>query len=94
MNNYELLFIIDNSLDDEAKEAVVGKFTAIVTDGGGTVDTVDKWGTKKLAYPINYKTEGYYTLINFHADSAIPAEIERVMKITDAILRFMLIIKD
>ena len=93
MNKYELLYIIDNDLSDEAKEAVIAKISAVVTDNGGTVDEVDKWGTRRLAYPINYKSEGYYVLVNFSAEPALPAELERVMRITDSIVRFMVVKK-
>ena len=91
MNNYELLYIISNELSDEAKEAVIAKFSAIITDNGGTVDSVDKWGTRKLAYAINYKTEGYYVLVNFTAPATLPAELERVFNITDGILRSLIV---
>jgi small subunit ribosomal protein S6 len=87
MNNYELLYIISNELSDEAKEAVIAKFSAIITDNGGTVDSVDKWGTRKLAYAINYKTEGYYVLMSFESDVNLIAELKRVAGITDGILR-------
>ena len=53
MNKYEMLYIISNEIEDEAKEAVVAKFEKIVTDNGGSVEKIDKWGTKKFAYPIN-----------------------------------------
>ena len=59
MNNYEVLYIIENGIDEEAKEAVIKKFETVVTANNGTVDQVDKWGTKKYAYPIDYKNEGY-----------------------------------
>jgi len=93
MNNYELLYIIDNGIEEEAREAVITKISAIVTDAGGKIDTIDKWGAKKLAYPIDYKTEGFYVLMNFSSNSEIPAEIERVMKITDSVIRFMILKK-
>lgn len=93
MNSYELLYIIDNSLADEAKDALVAKFNAIITDDGGSVDNVDKWGTKRLAYPINYNSEGYYCLVNFSAEPTVPAELERVMGITDGVMRYMIIKK-
>ena len=93
MNNYELLYIIDNDLAEEAKEALIAKLNGVVTDNGGSVETVDKWGTKKLAYPINFKTEGYYVLVNFTAPAALPSELERVMRITDGVVRFMVIAK-
>lgn len=93
MNNYEILYIIDNLVEDTAKEALVQKFSDIVTEAGGTVDTIDKWGARKLAYPIDYKTEGYYVLMNFTCNPEVPAEIERVMNITDSIMRHMIIKK-
>lgn len=93
MNSYELLYIVDNALADEAKESVVSKISAVITDNGGTVENVDKWGTKKLAYPINYKTEGYYVLVNFTAEATLPAEVERIMRITDSVIRFLIVKK-
>ncbi len=93
MNSYELLYILDNGIADEAKESVIEKLSAVVTDMGGKIDTLDKWGAKKLAYPMEYKTEGYYVLVNFVANSDVPAELERVMKITDSVIRFMIVKK-
>ena len=93
MNSYELLYIIDNEISDEAKEAVVAKISTVITDNGGTIDGVDKWGTRKLAYPINYKTEGYYVLVNFTAQATLPSELERVMRITDSVVRFLVVKK-
>ena len=93
MNSYELLYIIDNDLSEEAKEAVIARISAVVTDNGGTIDGLDKWGTRKLAYAINYKTEGYYVLVNFTAPATLPVELERVMRITDGVIRFMNIAK-
>ena len=91
MNSYELLYILNNDLADEAKDAVIEKLNAVVTGNGGTVDNVDKWGTRRLAYPINYKNEGYYVLVNFTAGATLPDELERVMRITDAVVRFMIV---
>lgn len=93
MNSYELLYIIDNDLAEESKEAVIAKLNAVVTDNGGTIDGVDKWGTRKLAYAINFKTEGYYVLVNFSSSATLPGELERVMRITDSIMRFMIVKK-
>ncbi len=92
MNSYELLYILNNDLADEAKDAVVEKLNAVVTGNGGVVDGVEKWGTRRLAYPINYKTEGYYVLVNFSAPATLPGELERVMRINqDAVIRFMIV---
>lgn len=93
MNKYELLFIIDNEVSDETKQAVIDRITAVVTDNGGEVENVDKWGTRKFAYPIDYKTEGYYVLVNFTAPTNVPAEIERLVRIMDETIRCMIIRK-
>ena len=93
MNKYELLNIIDNELEAEAKDALIAKFSDIVVNDGGSVETIDKWGTKKLAYPINFKNEGFYVLMNFTAKPEVPAEISRVMHITDAIMRHLIVKK-
>jgi len=93
MNNYELLYIIQNELEDDAKAAVVDKYSALVESLGGVVDSVDKWGTKKFAYTIDFKNEGYYVLMNFKAVATVPAELERKMRIDDAIVRSMLLRK-
>ena len=93
MNSYELLYILNNELADEAKEQVIEKLNAVVTGNGGTVDNVDKWGTRRLAYPINYKNEGFYVLVNFTAPATLPDELERVMRITDSVIRFMIVKK-
>lgn len=90
MNNYQLLYIIDNGVGDEEKQALVDKFSALIETLGGTVETVDKWGTRKYAYPINYKKEGYYVLVKFSADATAPAEIDRQMRINDQIVRQMI----
>ena len=95
VNKYEILYIIDNDIDEEAKNQTVDKFKNQVLSLGGTVeeDGVDVWGTKKYAYPINYKTEGYYVLMNFQAAESVPAELERQLRNADAIVRFMIIRK-
>ena len=87
MNNYELLYIISNELSDEGKEALIAKLHAVITDNGGTIDGVDKWGTRKLAYPINYKTEGYYVLMTFEADGKVVEELKRVAGIDADVVR-------
>lgn len=94
MNKYQLLFIIDNSLSEEAKTGLVDKFSDLIVSLGGTVSAVDKWGTRSFAYAIDYKTEGYYVLVNFEAASTVPAEIDRQMRINDGIIRQMITKKD
>ncbi|MEL7597870.1 MAG: 30S ribosomal protein S6 [Clostridiaceae bacterium] len=91
MRNYETLFILQPSLDEEAIKANIEKFTGVIENGGGVVENVDEWGRRKLAYPINKINEGYYTLINFKANTELPKELERVFRITDGVMRFMVI---
>ena len=78
MKKYEVLYILANNLDEAAKEAQIAKYEAIVTNAGGEVTTT-KWGVKKLAYPINFKNEGYYVLMSFTSDPSLPKELDRVL---------------
>ena len=94
MNKYEILFILSADLEDAPRDAAIEKYKTIVTSAGGEVENVDKWGTKKLAYPINYKSEGYYVLMTFSSPAGIPAEIERQMRISDEVIRFLVTRKD
>ena len=87
MKKYEMLYILSTELSDEAKEEIIAKFENVVKENGGNVEKVDKWGVKKLAYPINYKEEGYYVLMTFECDVNLITELKRVARITDGILR-------
>lgn len=87
MTKYEMLYILDASLSDEAKESIVKKLEDLVKTSGGAVESIDRWGTKKLQYPINYKSEGYYVLMNFEAEKTLVVEIKRIAGITDGIIR-------
>jgi len=91
MTKYEMLYILSNRMEDEAKDAVVAKFENIVTSAGGSVEKVDRWGTKKLAYPINYQSEGFYVLMTFECATSVIAEITRVAGITEGMLRHIVI---
>ncbi|MBR1984697.1 MAG: 30S ribosomal protein S6 [Clostridia bacterium] len=93
MNKYELLYIIDNSASDEQKNALVEKFKAFVESKNGTVESIDKWGTRKFAYPINFKNEGYYVLMNFTAPSTVVKEMNSVMLVTEHMVRQMFVRK-
>lgn len=94
MKKYEILYIIVADLDEQATENVIQKYKALVESSGGTVDAVDKWGMRKLAYPIRFKSEGYYVLMNFTAPATLPLEMERQMRISDEVIRFMIIAKE
>ena len=83
---YEVLYILTPELGEEGTAALVEKFKAMV-EAEGTLTNIDEWGKRRLAYPINDLPEGYYVLMNFESNPAFPAEMERVMKITEGIMR-------
>ena len=91
MKAYELLYIVDPSANEEARAGVSARIDAAITGEGGTVDNVEDWGKRKLAYEINHLAEGDYTLINFHADPTQIKELDRVLRINDAVLRHMIV---
>lgn len=93
MQKYQLLYIIDGSLNDEQKDEVVNKVESIITKNGGVIEGTEKSGMKKFAYPINYKTEGFYVLVNFVADGKAPSAIGKVLNITDNVVRQMIVAK-
>ena len=89
MAKYEMLYLLNNDLSDEAKEAEIAKYEDIVKTMGGALVSTDKWGTKKTAYPINYKTEAYYVLMTFESEANVIAELDRVAGIDADVLRRM-----
>ncbi|MCM0647037.1 30S ribosomal protein S6 [Clostridium swellfunianum] len=91
MRKYETIFILHPSLDEEAVKANIEKFKGVIENGGGTIDNVDFWGKRKLAYEINKINEGFYTLVNFSANSDLPKELDRVFRITDGVIRHIII---
>ena len=91
MNKYEVVYIIDPAVEDEARKALIAKFNDLITGNGGSVDKVEEWGKKRLAYAIDYKTEGYYVLVNFQAEAELPKELERNLQISDSVIRYQVI---
>lgn len=91
MNKYETLFILKSTLDEETLKASVEKFKGVIENGGGTIENVDAWGKRKLAYEIDKQNEGIYTLINFTADAQLPKELDRVFRITDGVIRHIIV---
>lgn len=91
MKAYELMVMLNPTLDEEAREAIVVKVQGLVTDGGGVLDNLESWGKRKLAFEIEDLTEGDYLVLDFHTEPAAIAEIDRVLHITDAVLRYMLV---
>ena len=89
---YEAMMVFSVAAGEEATNALVEKFKALIAENG-TIENVDDWGKRRLAYLINDEAEGYYVIVNFESDSAFPAELDRVAKITDGALRVMVTAK-
>ena len=92
LKDYELVMVFSLSKGEEAVNALKTKFTDLISKNG-TLGEVEEWGKKKLAYAINYETDGYYVLINFSSDESFPAELDRVINITDGVLRSLIVAK-
>ena len=86
--SYETLFVVSGNLADEAAKELTEKFVTLINENGTDV-SVNEWGKRRLAYPINYVTEGYYVLATYKSESNFPAELDRVFGITEGILRYM-----
>ena len=93
MAKYETMLVTNAALDEEASAALVGKFKSLI-EANGTIDSVDECGKKRLAYPINDQTEGVYTVIKFTSNPDFPAELDRVYKITEGVLRSIIIAEE
>lgn len=94
MTNYELMFIIDPAIEEDKKNATIEKVQNIITNGNGEVADTDVWGMRKLAYPIQKKNEGFYVVIQFASEPTLPKEIDRRLRISDDVIRHMIINKD
>ncbi|MDO4869113.1 MAG: 30S ribosomal protein S6 [Bacillota bacterium] len=93
MTNYEVMSILDPALEDEKKDATVETVKGIIA-AEGEVGNVDVWGLRKLAYPIQKKSEGYYVVIEFKAEPTLPKELDRRLKISDNVMRHLIVNKD
>ena len=93
MTKYEVMFILDPTLEEDKKTAAIETVKEIIT-ADGEVTKVDLWGMKKLAYPIQKKNEGYYVVIEFSASTELPLELDRRLKISDAFMRHMIVNKE
>ena len=91
MNQYEVMYVIDTALEEQARTDLINRFSGLVELNGGQVDRVDEWGKRRLAYAINYKTEGYYVLMYIAAPAELPRELERNFQINENVLRYMVI---
>jgi small subunit ribosomal protein S6 len=87
MHKYELMVILDAAIDERTVAPSLDKFLNVIRNGGGTIDSVDIWGRRRLAYEINKKTEGIYVVVSMHANSADVIELDRQLKISEAVMR-------
>ena len=87
MNKYELIYIIDTAVEEEARKALIEKFNGIIAANGGEVVKVEEWGKRRLAYAIDYKTEGYYVYVAFNGASELPKELSRNLGINESVIR-------
>ena len=92
LKDYEIVMVFSLSKGEEAVNALKTKFTDLISKNG-TLGEVEEWGKKKLVYPINYEADGYYVLINFSSEESFPAELDRVINITDGVLRSLIVAK-
>lgn len=93
MRDYEAMFIIKPDLEDEAIDETITRFQGLVTGGGGTITNIDRWGKRRLAYEIAGYTEGVYVVMDFSGEAGVAKELERVFKITDEVIRHLVIRK-
>ena len=91
MNKYEVMYVIDPTLEDSVRNELISYFSGIVEKNAGMIDRIDEWGKRRLAYAINYKTEGYYVLMYVTAPADLPRELERNFQINDKVLRYLVI---
>ena len=94
MNKYEMMYIIDAALEDAPRKELIEKVSAQIAANGGVVEKVDEWGKRRLAYLINDEAEGYYVLYSFESEPEFPAELDRIYKITDGVLRSLIVKKE
>lgn len=90
---YETMLVLSMKLGEEGINQTVEKFKTLISEHG-TLETVDEWGKRKLAYPINYETEGYYVLYQFESKPEFPSELDRIYNITDGILRTLIVARE
>ena len=89
---YEVLYVLNPNLTEEETPAIVEKFKTLI-EQNGTVDEMEEWGKRKLAYEINYLTEGYYVLVKFTSGPELPAELDRILGITDGVIRSLVTLR-
>ena len=93
MRAYEMMLIYSPQLDEEALEAAIERTKELIANNGGEVEKVDKWGKRRFAYEIDDMTEGFYVVMDFKAEGGATHEVERVLKITEEVVRYLLVRK-
>lgn len=93
VNKYESIFIISPEVNEDDTKAIIEKIKGVI-ESSGQLESIDEWGKRKLAYPIKYHNEGYYVLVNFSSEPSFPHELERMYKITDGIIKNIIVKKD
>ena len=93
MAKYETMLVTSSALDEEASAALIGKFKSLI-EANGTIDSVDDWGKRRLAYPIEDETEGVYTVIKFTSEPDFPVELDRNYRITEGVLRSIIVAEE
>ena len=91
MNKYELIYIIDTAVEETARKELVEKFNGVITANGGEVVKVEEWGKRRLAYAIDYKTEGYYVYVAFNGAAELPKELTRNLQINESVIRSQIV---
>lgn len=91
MNQYEVMYVIDAALEDSARIELIDRFSDLVKKNGGEIDRVDEWGKRRLAYAIDYKTEGYYVYVAFNGAAELPKELTRNLQINESVIRSQIV---
>lgn len=91
MNKYEVMYVIDPTLEDSVRNELISYFSGIVEKNAGMIDRIDEWGKRRLAYAINYKTEGYYVYVAFNGSAELPKELSRNLGINENVIRSQIV---
>ncbi|MBE0447774.1 MAG: 30S ribosomal protein S6 [Actinobacteria bacterium] len=91
MRNYECMIILEPTLEAEAIDDLIARFSDIIAKNGGSVESVNKWGKRRLAYQIGQNTEGYYVVLTLQGENQTVSELDRILKITDGVIRHMIV---
>lgn len=94
MFKYEVIYIIDARVEDEPRKELIDRFNGLITQNGGTVDKIEEWGKRRLAYAIDFQTEGYYVLLHMTANPEFPREMERNLQISEQVIRYLVVRMD